>query len=188
MPPDIWSLAGGCRKPLPFEWLYTFFPQHSREEIAFSHCRLRLWTSYWAGAGSPPLQVGEQNNWPQSREAPQLEIGPFSVPVHGFSLVQMQSYASPASLSLPFVSPQKWILPLCSSTTRFLSPCLQSFTYGLSGCPSGALEASLSLCLLDSWSSKSLGLHTAVFERQGYFRSPNFSAMLAPASVKMILY
>ena len=49
---------------------------------------------------------------PSPEKALQLEIGSFSILVCGFSLVQIQSYTSPASLSLPFVSLQKGIPPI----------------------------------------------------------------------------
>ena len=76
-------------------------PQHSRVGIAFSYgvdyspnlaTQLR--------AGSPPPQVCDPGSQPKSRESPS-EIGSFSIPIHDFSLVQIQSYASPASLCLP---------------------------------------------------------------------------------------
>lgn len=93
------------------------------------------------------------------------------------SLVQIQSYASPASLPLLFVSLQKGIPPLCSSAAHRISPSLQSRTYGPPVCPGRSLEASLSRCYPGSCSSKSFGLNTAVFERRGNFGSPCFSAM-----------
>ena len=98
---------------------------------------------------------------PSSEKVPQLEIGSLSVQVHGFSLVQIQSYASPAPLFLSFVSLQKGIPHPCAC---LISPSLQSCTYGPPGCPCGSLETSLSLCSLDSWNSKSFGLNTVVFE------------------------
>ena len=44
----------------------------------------------------------------------------------GFSLVQIQSYTSTASLSLPFVSPQKGIPPLHAYAAHFIFPSWQS--------------------------------------------------------------
>ena len=111
------------------------------------------------GAGSHPPQVCDLGSQPQSQESP-TEIGSFSVPVRGFSLVQIQSHAFPATLSLPFVSPQKQTPLACSFY-------LSQFTIlhlWPSGCPGGSLEAQLSLFLLDSWDSKSFGFNASLRE------------------------
>ena len=107
----------------------------------------------------------------------------FLIPeVHGFSLVQIQSYTSIAYLSLPFVSLQKGIPSLHSYAAHFISPIFQPHSYGLPIYPCGPLETSLSLCSPDSWNSKSSVLNTAVFEGQGNFRSPYFYTMLISLS------
>ena len=68
---------------------------------------------------------------PSPEKAPQLETGSFSVPVCGFSLVQIQPYTSIAS---PFSSLCAEGDPhLCSSAARCISPSLKPRTYGLSG-------------------------------------------------------
>ena len=92
------------------------------------------------GAGSPPPQSRDPDSWPSPEQALQLEMGFFSVLVGGFSLVQIQSYASPAALSLPFVSLQKGIPLLCSfHVSQFrITHLLQS------GYPCGSLEATVS--------------------------------------------
>ena len=52
-------LAGRNLQSLLFlEWLFAFFPQHSRERIAVSDCASELATE--TGAGSPPPQVRAQ--------------------------------------------------------------------------------------------------------------------------------
>ena len=77
-------------------------------------------------------------------------MGSLSVLFRGFSLVQIQSYASPASLSLPFVSTQKGIPPLGAYVAHFISLSSQSPTYGPSGCPGVSLVDSV-FFLPDSW-------------------------------------
>ena len=62
-PADKRPLAGGCKQGLlSLERFFAFFPQHSREEIAFSHCRLCLWASYPAQdwlPSSPGARTGQ---------------------------------------------------------------------------------------------------------------------------------
>lgn len=72
------------------------------------------------GAGSPLPLVREQGSRPSAEKAPQLEIGSLSVLIGGFSLVQIESYAAPACLSPPFVSPQRD--PSVPPPPVFLSP------------------------------------------------------------------
>ena len=175
---DSWPLAGEHRQSLCFEQLYTFFPPQSGKGLLSpaADCASELVTKL--RAGSPPPQVRKQGSWSPSEEAPWLGIGAFSVPVHGFSLVQIQSYASPATLSLPFVSLQKGIPPLRAYTACFISPSSQPehlWPARLSWCAPGD---SLSLCSPDSWNSMSCGLNTALSEGQGNFGSSYFSTTL----------
>ena len=143
---DICSLAGGHRQSLSFEWLYTFclFSLGRGLLSATADCTSELISE--SGTGFPPPQVCELDSRTQSGESPTVRDWTFSIPIRGFSLVQIQSYSFPASLSLPFVSLQKGIPPICAYVACFISPSLQS------------LETSLSLCNLDSWNSKSFGL------------------------------
>ena len=127
----------------------------------------------------------------RTEKAPQLETGSFSIFPHplvcGFSLVKIQSYTSTDSLSLPFVSPQKGIPPLCTQAAHFISASLQSCTYCLLCCPFGPLEMFLSLCSPDSWTSKSSCINTAVFAGQGNSGCPYFSAMLTTPLEKLLI-
>ena len=115
---------------------------------------------------------------PSQKKALQLETGSLSVPIKGFFLVQIKSYTSPASLSFPFVFPQKGIPPVHAYAAHFISPSSQSCTYGLPGYLHGSLETSVSLCSPYSWNSKSFGLNTAVLQGRGNFRSTYFSTLL----------
>ena len=109
-PTDKGPLAGWrLQGLLSLERLYAFFPQLSKKGITLSYCACELMNE--PRTGSPPSQALQQGSRPQSRESPQpwimLEIGSFSVfffpfPSLWFSLVQIQSYTSTASLSLPF--------------------------------------------------------------------------------------
>ena len=118
-----------CLKGLSFlEWLYTLFPQHSKEGTSFSQYASELLLSLWLAPCAPgaytawlaPVQRKSCNpglsflncfrgtNW--------LSFLFFCSPVQknkrGFSLVQIQSHTSTVSLSLPFISLQKGMTPI----------------------------------------------------------------------------
>ena len=159
-------LGGGgvLQCPLSLEWLFAFFPQHSREGIALSTCAWELATEL----GLAPLLPRYTKRLEKALE---LKIGSFSIffcsPTHVFSLVQIQPSTSAISLSLSFVFLQKGIPPLRSYAAFFISPSLKSCIYGPSHCPHGPLEMFLSLCSLDSWNFKPSCLNISVFEGEG---------------------
>ena len=90
---------------------------------------------------------------PSQKKVLQLEMGSLSVPVQGFSLVQIQSYVSPATRSLPFVSLQKGIPLLHAYEACFISPVCNHLPMGwwpirLSRCLPGRLNLFSSQTLL----------------------------------------
>ena len=151
----------GLQSLLSFEWLFAFFPQHSRERIALSNCT-------WELAMEPRLVPLLPRCLSRAEKASQLEIGSFSVFSIPWFVVFLLSKYNPTLpqplLSITFVSPQKGIPPLHAYTALFLSPGSQSSTYGPPSCPCGPLEMFLSLHCPDSWNFQSSGLNTAVLE------------------------
>ena len=85
---------------------------------------------------------------PQSRESPTVRDGIPLSPGPRFSscpdAMLVQSYASPATLSLPFVSQQKEIPSLHAYPACFISSSSQSPTYGLLACAGVSLVDSVS--------------------------------------------
>ena len=123
------------------EWLHTFFLQHSREGL------LSL-TEPLSSLPSPGLASllsrCVQGSRPQSTESPttwiMLEVGSYSVPPTPKSMVFLLSKHNPTlpqPLSLPFVSPQKGMPPLCAYAAHFISPNSQSRTYDFPNWPTG---------------------------------------------------
>ena len=78
-------------------------------------------TYHHTQAGSPPPQVCEEGAGSSLKKAPQLEIRSLSVSVQGLYPVQIWSYNSLASLSLPLVSLQKAVPPLHAHAAFFLN-------------------------------------------------------------------
>ena len=181
--------------------IYTFFPSTQGRGLLSPTAPLSSLPN--PGMAPFPSRFVRRAAGPSPEEDPQsriltlkgickLEIGSLSIFFHslvqsvvwgGFPLVQIQPYTSTASLSLPFISPQKGILPPRAYTACFISPSLQARTCGSPGCPLGPLEMFLSLCSLDSWNSKTSGLNTAMFEGRRNFGSPYFSTLLTPLHV-----
>ena len=94
--------------------------QPSREGTTFSSWGLNLRPTA-PRAGSPPPQVCEEGAGSSLKKAPQLEIRSLSVSVQGLYPVQIWSYNSLASLSLPLVSLQKAVPPLHAHAAFFLN-------------------------------------------------------------------
>ena len=146
--PSIWSPAGGRRQSFVFLADIYLLPTAFQEGDYFLPLRTACLNRLPSPGLAPFLpRCVNRAAHPSPGKAPQLEIVSFSILVPGFFLVQIQSYTSPAALSLPFVSPQEGIPSLHSSATGFLSPSLQSSIYGPPGCPSAWRH----LCHFASW-------------------------------------
>ena len=140
-------------------------PQHSRECVTFSYCGLHPWPSHQAWGWIPFFPRCTNRAAPVQRKPHRYRIP--LCPSPGFSFDQMKSYASPASLSLPFVSPQKGIPPFHLHRPLYLSQLSITHLWPirLSRCLPGRLSffssqalgvqsplASTFLCLRDSGS------------------------------------
>ena len=106
--PDMWSLAGGCKQALSCPTAL----QGGDRFFLLQTAPLTSPLSPGLASLHPRCAIGAAG--PSQEKTPRLEIESFSTPVRVFCLVQIQSYASLASLSLLFVSPQKGISPLHS--------------------------------------------------------------------------
>ena len=116
---DIWLLAGGRRQSCP---LNRYIPSsHSTPEKGLlfptADCASELVSPDWLPSSS---RVGTGQPAPSPEQAPQImDLCPFRSVV--FLLSRYSPMLPPASLSLPFVSPQKGIPPICASAARFIS-------------------------------------------------------------------
>ena len=158
----MWSLDGGHTQALSC-------PTALRGGDHF----LLLWSSDpdlapKPGAGSLSPQVHDQDSWPQSGESPSVGECIFLCPGPRFF------YCPDSVLCFPSLS----FSSLCLSAEEdpssicFISPSSQSHTYGPPGFPSGSLEETLSLFLLDSWGSKSFGFNLLCLRDTGSSDTP----------------